>query len=76
MVFAINDQGTFDAYQTAANATLNAGTTAAMYSTPPPPTFETATVTVTVGASVWTTTYSSYPGSAREYCVLIPMNCL
>jgi hypothetical protein len=79
MVFAINPPSTgntFGLFQE--NAQKTAGTpvnndtsavatsTVSTYTTPAAPSFITVTVTETVGASTWTTTYASYYGSPRK----------
>ncbi|KAF8873887.1 hypothetical protein BD779DRAFT_1678998 [Infundibulicybe gibba] len=73
MVFAVNaaegsGPGSFNAFKAqamgAAVASGSASTTAGgAYVTPPPPKWQSATATVTQGASVWTTTYTSYDGT-------------
>ncbi|KAF5378069.1 hypothetical protein D9615_007498 [Tricholomella constricta] len=76
MVFAINAPAdpspkSFKAFKDlaiATNGTESSTSTAppetsATYITPPAPHWESATATVTLGSSVWTTTYTSYDGT-------------
>ncbi|KAJ8521926.1 hypothetical protein ONZ45_g1428 [Pleurotus djamor] len=75
MVFAINPPSegprTFQAFQelaiatngTAQSSSAPASSSTDSYVTPAAPQWQTATATVTHGASVWTTTYTSYDGT-------------
>jgi hypothetical protein len=79
MVFAVNpppegSANSFSAFQALAiqtNGTNSSTTAGSSYVTPPPPSWETATATVALSSSTWTTVYTSYDGTPREAFFLL-----
>ncbi|KAF9003040.1 Cupredoxin [Cyathus striatus] len=70
LAIAINGTNTTSSSTASSTASFTTDT----YVTPPPPTWQTATATVTLGNSAWTTTYSSYAGSLPPTPVAQPVD--
>jgi plastocyanin len=72
MVFAVNppadpDPRSFNAFKNLAMGASGTTAETGAFTTPPPQQWQTATATLSSASSVWTTTYTSYDGTPRQY---------